>query len=29
VFLESRYVTTFTDGRRASFVPITLGLAFH
>jgi hypothetical protein len=29
VFLESRYVTTFTEGRRASFVPITLGLTFR
>ena len=29
VFLESRYVTTFTEGRRASYVPITLGLTFR
>jgi len=29
VFLESRYVTTFTEGRRASYVPIVLGLTFR
>ncbi len=29
VFIESRYVTTFTNGRRASYVPITLGLTFR
>jgi hypothetical protein len=29
VFLESRYVTTFTEGRRASYVPVILGLTFR
>jgi hypothetical protein len=29
VFLESRYVTTFTENRRASYVPIILGLTFR
>jgi len=28
VFLESRYVTALTANRRASYVPITLGVAF-
>jgi len=29
VFLESRYVTALTANRRASYVPITLGLTFR
>jgi len=29
VFLESRYVTTFTRNQRASYVPIILGLTFR
>jgi hypothetical protein len=29
VFLESRYVTAFTENRRASYVPIILGVTFR